>query len=102
LTADALRDAEGEAVEVRITEKAPRSPLSAVGETLRGFGTDKDLRREAGLMLLKSLSAEDHRTLATQGDGALVVRVIFGAPTKHGAPPAAQRGDVSDCGPDEA
>jgi PAS domain-containing protein len=102
MSADAVRDAGSEAIEIKVTETGPRSPLLAVGETLREFRSDKDLRREAGLMLLRSLSTEDHRTVTTQGDQTLVFRVILNVAAQHGAGPAAQRGDFSEREPGQA
>jgi len=102
VSVDAVRDTDGEAVEIKVTESRPRSPVLAVGDTLREFRADRDLRREAGLMLLRSLSAEGHRTAISQGDQALVFRVTLKAIVQDGAGPAAQRGDVSEREPGQA
>ena len=92
----------GETVEIKVTEQAPRSRVRPIGESLREFRSDQDLRREAGLMLLRSLSSENHRVALDEREGNLVVRIVFAAPAKHGNPagPAAQRGDASERGPD--
>ncbi|MFH1220147.1 MAG: hypothetical protein V1694_06800 [Candidatus Eisenbacteria bacterium] len=79
-----------------------RVRVRPIGESLREFRSDQDLRREAGLMLLRSLSSENHRVALDEREGNLVVRIVFAAPVKHGKPagPAAQRGDASERGPD--
>jgi PAS domain-containing protein len=90
----------GDAVEIKVTENAPRGPVEAMGDSLRDFRKDKDLRREAGLMLLKRLSTASQRTILGDGEATLVVTLVFKTLLGKGAGPAAQRGDFSEHGPD--
>jgi hypothetical protein len=99
-TVDTFSRGDAEAVEIKITEGSPRNPIARVGESLREFVAERDLRREAGLMLLKSLAGDATSVRADQTAERLVVRMVFVVPIRNGAGPAAQRGDLSDRGPD--
>ena len=94
------RDAR-EAVEIEITESRPLAGLAAVGPSLREYRLDQDLRREAGLMLLRSLPPTDHSLAVDQRGEATVYRIVFAVPLGKGAGPAAQKGGVAERGPDE-
>jgi hypothetical protein len=88
-------------VEIEITESRPRAGLAPVGSSLREYRLDQDLRREAGLMLLKSLPPTDHSLAVDQRSEAVVYRIAFAVPAGKGAGPAAQKGGVAERGPDE-
>ncbi|MFZ1947716.1 MAG: PAS domain-containing protein, partial [bacterium] len=101
-TVDTVQREQAEAVEIKITEGSPRSPIARIGESLRDFVAERDLRREAGLMLLRSLADENHGVRVDQTPESLVFRIALTVPIRNGAGPAAQRGDVSDREPDGA
>jgi hypothetical protein len=101
LTVAPVRGIGGDALEITLVEQAPRSQIAAVGDSLRDFRTDRDLRREAGLMLLKSLPADGHRVTASQAGEALLFKVVFLAPSGDLAGPAQPRGTVAESAPDE-
>jgi PAS domain-containing protein len=96
-----VRGIGGDALEIALVEQAPRSQIAAVGDSLRDFRTDLDLRREAGLMLLKSLPADGHRVTASQAGEALVFKVLFLATSGDMAGPAQPRGTVAESAADE-
>jgi len=97
--ADVLHDVGGDAVQIKIVERSPRSHVLKVGESLREFKPETGMRREAGLMLLRSLS-RDNRVLVDEGPDRTVFRLAIPIPIDGGTGPAAERGDISGRGPD--
>jgi PAS domain-containing protein len=55
------RDQETDLAGVTIRERSPTKPIVEIGDSLREFAADNRLRREAGLLLLKSLPSDGHR-----------------------------------------
>jgi hypothetical protein len=100
VAADLARDAEGDNVHIKVTERSPKSHLLPIGQSLRGFEADADMRREAGMMLLKSLSGDQHRIVVEEAPEALVFKIMLRCHADSGSGPAAQRGDISERGPD--
>lgn len=100
VAADLAHEPQGDNVLVRITEQSPKSHMLPVGQSLRGFEPDVDMRREAGIMLLKSLSGNDYHVLVDEEPEALTFRLVLKCHADSGAGPAAQMGDVSERGPD--
>jgi PAS domain-containing protein len=64
-------------VTLSVAELSPTLPLVEVGEGPRGFLEGAGLRREMGLMLLKSLPARSHRTAASRDGGSFTYSVAF-------------------------
>jgi PAS domain S-box-containing protein len=91
----------GDTVEIKVAEQSPRSQVLPVGDSLREFRLDQDLRREAGLMLLRSLPSENHCVVAGQMGETLAFTIKFIVPIKNETGPTAQRGDACERGPDE-
>ena len=97
--ADLLHDTRGDSVQVKIVERKPGSHVLEVGESLREFKPDGGMRREAGLMLLRSLSGES-RVLVDERPDVTIFRLVMPVPADRGTGPAAQKGDLSERGPD--
>lgn len=100
VAADLVHDADGDTVHMKVTERRPRSHLVPTGQSLRGFEAEVDMRREAGIMLLKSLSGDHYRVAVDETPEALVFKLMLKCHADSGAGPAAQRGDISERGPD--
>jgi len=100
VAADLAHDAEGDTVHVKITEHSPKSHLLPIGQSLRDLETEVDMRREAGIMLLRSLSGDNYVVLVDEEPETLVFKLVLKCHADSGAGPAAQRGDVLERGPD--
>lgn len=100
VAADLAHEPQGDSVHIKITEQSPKSHLLPIGQSLRGFETEVDMRREAGIMLLRSLSGNDYRVLVDEEPEALTFRLVLKCHADSGAGPAAEMGDVSERGPD--
>jgi hypothetical protein len=87
---------------VVVRERSGTKALLEVDNGLRGFIGSDDLRREAGLLLLRSLPPDAHRVDVVKRGGHLNFSVGMLVPLTDGARPGAQTGDAADRGKDEA
>jgi hypothetical protein len=93
---------QGDAVEIKVSEHARRASIKPVGTSLRDFSPEQDLRREAGLMLLGALPADNHKLHVAEEGDTLGFSVMIMVPMNRGAGPTAPRSDSSEKGPDRA
>jgi PAS domain-containing protein len=102
VTVGLTQGSQGDAVEIKVSEHARRASVKPVGTYLRDFSPEQDLRREAGLMLLGALPADNHRIQVAEEGNTLGFSVMIMVPINRGAGPTAPRSDSSEKGPDRA
>lgn len=102
VTVGLTQESQGDAVEIKVSEHARRTSIKPVGTSLRDFSPEQDLRREAGLMLLGALPADNHRLHVAEEGDTVVFSVMIMVPINRGAGPTAPRSDSSEKGPDRA
>jgi PAS domain-containing protein len=86
---------------IEIRERRVTPPLGEVGYSLRAFAAGGDLRREAGLLLLRALPPEGHLVEAEKPEGLFVFRVGMPAPIKRETGHSTQKGDLGERGMEE-
>jgi hypothetical protein len=86
---------------VMIGERGPTRPIVEIGDSLRDLAADKRLRREAGLLLLKSLPSDSHRIGVEKKGSSFLFSAGVLMPIQGEAGPSRQSGDISDRGQDE-
>jgi hypothetical protein len=90
------------AVGVTVCEKGPTKPIVEIGDSLRAFAADSRLRREAGLLLLNSLTPEDHLIRVEKRGNSFFYSAGIVMPIEREAGPSAQSGDIPDQGRNES
>ncbi|MFH1312811.1 MAG: hypothetical protein ABIJ00_06245 [Candidatus Eisenbacteria bacterium] len=95
------RDHETDLAGVTISEKSPTRPIVEIGDSLREFAADNRLRREAGLLLLKSLPSDSHRIRVEKRGDSFLFSAGISMPIERKAGPSRQSGDISDRGQNE-
>jgi PAS domain S-box-containing protein len=95
------REAGKELAGIVIREKSRSRPILEVRDCLREFIGTEDMRREAGLILLRSLPSDTHRISVVKRGDHLNFGVGILVPTGRGARPDAQTGETSDRSQDE-
>jgi hypothetical protein len=86
---------------VIIRERGVTKPIVEIGESLREFAADNSLRREAGLLLLKSLPSESHRIKVERAGDSFCFSAGILMPIKRKVGPGAQSEESSERGHDE-
>lgn len=86
---------------VVIRERSVTRPIADVPDGLRGFIGTEDMRREAGLVLLRSLPSATHRVSVVKRGDHLNFSIGVVVPIPDRARPGAEAGGLSDRSQDE-
>jgi PAS domain-containing protein len=95
------QEAGTEVAGVIIRERDPTKPIIEIGNSLREFAADNRLRREAGLLLLRSLPPETHRIRVEKRGDSFCFSAGILMPIGKKARPSTQSGEISERGQDE-
>jgi PAS domain S-box-containing protein len=95
------REAGKDLAGIVIRERSRSRPVLEVRDSLREFIGTEDMRREAGLILLRSLPSDTHRVGVIKRGDHLNFSIGILVPMGKGARPGAQTGEVTDRNQDE-
>ena len=96
------RDGGVDVAGVTVDERGPTKPVADIGDSLRDLAADSRLRREAGLLLLRSLPSESHRIAVKNRGNSFSFSAGIVLPIQGKAGPSMRSGDISDRGKDES
>jgi hypothetical protein len=92
----AWREGSTDMVGITVRERSMTRPVAEIGDSLRDFMQDENLRREGGLLLLRALPADSHRIKVEKLGGFLNFSIGIKVPITSKPGPGAHGGDVSE------